>query len=332
MRAADRARSVALIGAVVSALGFAACTAPAEAPARPERTVPKASTVAPPDISADAVKAHLEELQRITDAGGGTRATGRPAAAAAVEWLRRRLNSAGYQTMVQDVPTPRGAAQNLLAESPDGDPDRVLMLGAHLDSVRAGPGINDNGSGVGTLLEIAIRLSASGAKPAQRVRFGFWGAEEIGLFGSRHYVDNLPVEERERITGYLNFDMLASPNPGYFYYDAGPDSPEGSAQLKKILAEEVAQRGVAPEEIDVGGRSDHGSFAAAGIPVAGLFSGADAAKSAAQAMAWGGTAGKPFDPCYHRACDTSENIDLTALDRHSDAIADALWQLAVQAP
>ena len=81
---------------------------------------------------------------------------------------------------------------SVIGETPDGDPDHVVMLGAHLDSVIDGPGINDNGSGAATILEIARRLAAlTGGQPAWKVRVAFWTGEEIGLWGSVHYADSM---------------------------------------------------------------------------------------------------------------------------------------------
>lgn len=80
------------------------------------------------------------------------------------------------------------------------------MLGAHTDSVAAGPGINDNGSGITALLEVAKALPKYEIKNA--VTFAFWTAEEEGLLGSKHFVNNLPAAEAANIRGYLNFDMV----------------------------------------------------------------------------------------------------------------------------
>lgn len=66
---------------------------------------------------------------------------------------------------------------NIISETKQGDANNVVMLGAHLDSVAAGPGINDDGSGVAALLNIVASLSKySGIK--NKVRFAWWGTEE----------------------------------------------------------------------------------------------------------------------------------------------------------
>ena len=145
------------------------------------------------------------------------------------------------------------------------------MAGSHLDSVSAGPGINDNGSGSAGVLETALAYAASGQTPRNRLRFGFWGAEELGLLGSKYYVTTCPRPSADKIELYLNFDMIASPNPGYFVYD---DNPAGNGARDDLVAY-FTSKSVQTEFIDVQGRSDHAAFRSLGIPTAGTFSGAE---------------------------------------------------------
>jgi Zn-dependent M28 family amino/carboxypeptidase len=232
--------------------------------------------------------------------------------------------------------TFRGTAttSNVLAESKDGDPNNVIMAGAHLDSVNAGPGIQDNGSGSAAILEVAEEMAK--VKPRNKVRFAWWGAEESGLVGSTYYVNNLSQEEQDQITLYLNFDMIGSPNHVFFIYDgddsdgvgAGP-GPDGSAQIEKLFESYYEMVGQPFKGTDFSGRSDYGPFIAVGIPSGGLFTGAEGIKTAEEAAIWGGTAGQQYDPCYHQACDTYDNINLQALDVNSDAVAYAVLQYAM---
>jgi Zn-dependent M28 family amino/carboxypeptidase len=232
--------------------------------------------------------------------------------------------------------TFRGQATtyNIFAETKDGDPNNVIMAGAHLDSVNAGPGINDNGSGTAALLEVAEQMAK--VKPKNMVRFAWWGAEESGLVGSNYYMDNLTQAERDRITLYLNFDMIGSPNHVFFIYDgddsdafgAGP-GPAGSAQIEKTFEAFFNMRGLPFKGTDFSGRSDYGRFIFYGVPSGGLFTGAEGIKTADEAALWGGTAGIAYDPCYHLACDTYANNNDTALDVNSDAVAFAVLQYAM---
>ncbi|HEX8865085.1 MAG TPA: M20/M25/M40 family metallo-hydrolase, partial [Lentzea sp.] len=192
-----------------------------------------------------------------------------------------------------------------------------------------GPGINDNGSGSASILEVALQMKATNFKPTKHVRFGWWGAEELGLVGSKAYVRSLASADKSKIKAYLNFDMTASPNPGYFVYNGREQgSPAGSVALQQKLEAAFAAINVKTELTDVDGRSDHAAFAAAGIPTSGTYAGGDETKTSAQVAKWGGTAGQYFDRCYHQSCDTSSNINATALDRHADVIASTLWGLA----
>src|SRR6202008_4794589 len=101
-------------------------------------------------------------------------------------------------------------ARNVIAQTKTGSPTDVVMAGAHLDSVPDGPGINDDGSGVAAVLESALQLGNS-PQVHNAVRFGFWGAEELGLIGSRNYVESLNLEALKDIALDLNFEMPASP-------------------------------------------------------------------------------------------------------------------------
>jgi Zn-dependent M28 family amino/carboxypeptidase len=217
-----------------------------------------------------------------------------------------------------------GTTQNLIAESRGGDPNNVIMAGAHLDSVAAGPGINDNGSGSSALIEIAEQMSRLNLP--NKVRFAWWGAEEDGLVGSTEYVNRLTEDELADIEMYLNFDMIASPNYGLFIYDGdgsgfGLSGPPGSDDIEHLFERYFAERDIPSEPTAFTGRSDYQAFINNGIPAGGLFTGAEVEKTAAQAAKWGGTAGIAYDPCYHSECDTIDNLDHEAFAINADAIA-----------
>ena len=244
------------------------------------------------------------------------------------------LAQAGSQATIT-VLAPQNITQyNVIAESRDGDPNNVVMVGAHLDSVPRGPGINDNGSGSATLLEVATQMAK--VKPRNKLRFAWWGAEESGLIGSTAYVAGLSENDIAKIALYLNFDMVGSPNHVFFVYDgdnsdgvgAGP-GPDGSAQLEQTFERFFLQRGVPFKGTDFSGRSDYGPFIAKGVPSGGLFTGAEGIKTAEEATIWGGTAGQPYDPCYHLVCDTFANNNDFALETNADAVAYATLQYAM---
>ncbi|MEU9108827.1 M28 family metallopeptidase [Streptomyces xanthophaeus] len=311
--AAVTAFAVAGLFAATSPAALAAPTAVAAAPT-------------PPDIPLANVKAHLSQLSTIAANNGGNRAHGRAGYKASIDYVKAKLDAAGFTTTLQTFTSSGATGYNLIADWPGGDPNSVLMAGAHLDSVTSGAGINDNGSGSAAVLETALAVSRAGLQPTKHLRFGWWGAEELGLVGSKYYVNNLPAAERAKFSGYLNFDMIGSPNPGYFVYDDDPT-------IEQTFKNYYAGLGVPTEiETEGDGRSDHASFKNVGIPVGGLFTGASNSKSSAQAQKWGGTAGQAFDRCYHSSCDSLTNINDTALDRNSDAVAYAIWTLGAATP
>jgi aminopeptidase S len=287
-------------------------------------TTTPAAAAPSPDLSITNVTAHLQALQDIATANGGNRATGRPGYKASVDWVKAKLDAAGFTTQVQSFSTSSGTSYNLIAEWPGGNPDNVVMTGAHLDGMSSGAGINDNGTGSAAVLEAALAWAASGNVPRNKLRFAWWGAEEQGLLGSNYYMRNLPSADKDRIRLYQNYDMVGSPNPGYFVYD---DNPAGNT-ARDDLTSYYTSKGIPWEYIDVQGRSDHASFRSYGIPTTGIFSGAETTKTAAQAQKWGGTAGQAFDACYHRSCDSISNINATALDRNLDAIGHMVWLYA----
>lgn len=237
-----------------------------------------------------------------------------------------RLALDGKTTMV--------TSRNVLAQTKTGDTRDVLIVGAHLDSVRSGAGINDNGSGVSAVLATATAL---GSQPeiTNAVRFALWGAEETGLDGSTQYVRGLERDQLNDIALYLNFDILASPNPGYFTYDgdqsaaSGPlDVPTGSAGIERTLAGYLNLAGIRPADMPLGKTTDYSPFLDAGVPIGGATTGAEQRKTEIQAKLWGGQAGVPFDPDYHSPRDTIDNIDSEALAIMGPAVAFAVGTYA----
>jgi len=245
--------------------------------------------------------------------------------------------------------------ENILADT-GGRTDRTVVVGAHLDSVEAGPGINDNGSGSAGILEIAQQMSALHITPVNRVRFAFWGAEEEGLLGSTYYVSQLSARDVKDTALNLNFDMIASPNYVRFVYDGDGSAtpvagPNGSGRIEQVFSEYFGSQHLATEATAFDGRSDYGPFIAVGIPAGGLFTGAEGIKTAAEAAVYGGVAGAAYDPCYHQACDSltpvadgadpalyaqlaaaynlAGNVNLNALEEMADGTAHAVLTFAL---
>lgn len=276
-----------------------------------------------PDISVANVQSHLAQLNTIASQNGGNRRAGSAGYTASVAYVKGKLQAAGYTVSEQTCTSCTYRGNNLIADWPGGPSDQTVMFGAHLDGVAAGPGVNDNGSGSATLLENALALAQRNPTMTRHVRFAWWNGEEQGLQGSKYYVGQLTAAQRSAIKAYYNFDMVASTNAGYFINNV--DSA-ASAPMKEYWD----SLNLAPEEnVEGQGRSDDYSFQQGGIPTSGYATGASDTKSSAQAAKWGGTAGRSYDPCYHQSCDTTSNINATALDRSADGVAHTVWKTSV---
>jgi Zn-dependent M28 family amino/carboxypeptidase len=226
---------------------------------------------------------------------------------------------------------------NVIADAPDGGrTDHTVVVGSHLDSVAAGPGINDDGSGSAQDLEIALQYGKAVKNPKNHLRFLFFGAEEEGLLGSAHYVDSLDQAARDDIMAMVDLDMMASPNYARFVYDGdgsdfpGNEGPTGSDVIEALFTNYWASRGLASETIPFDGRSDYVAFTDVGIPSGGIFAGAEGIKTDEQAAKYGGTAGVAYDPCYHQACDTLANLNRQAMDEFADASAFVTGKLVMR--
>ncbi|MCP2621862.1 M28 family peptidase [Mycolicibacterium smegmatis] len=247
--------------------------------------------------------------------------------------LRRTTRSV---RLVLDNKAQMVTSRNLLAQTKTGSTDNVVVVGAHLDSIAGGPGINDNGSGVSAILETALQL---GGSPAinNAVRFAFWGAEETGLEGSSQYIRKLSPEQLDELALYLNFDMLGSTNTGYFTYDGDQSAqagdpkpvPEGSAGVERTLAGFLNLQGVRPADMPLSANTDYSAFMNAGVPIGGATTGSSQRKTEVQARLWGGKSGVAFDPNYHTRRDNIDNVDAHALSVMGPAVAFAVGTYAL---
>ncbi len=309
-------RRILLVASASTALAASLLGAGAAQAVKPERA-------AAPDINVDSVQKDLKELQSIAEENGGNRAHGEPGFKASIDFIKKKLDGAGFKTKVQEFDQGGKTGYNLIADwDKGGSADDTVMVGSHLDSVGDGPGINDNGSGSAGVLEVALAVAEAKLEPGKHLRFAWWGAEEEGLVGSQKYVDSLSQDEVKKIGTYLNFDMIASPNAGYFVYD---DDEAVAKVFKDWFKSKDVTTGTSPE---VNGRSDHASFKDAGVTVGGTFTGAGETMTEEQAKQWDGKAGEPYDSCYHSECDDISNINEKALDLNSDAMANAVWELS----
>ncbi|KAI1268827.1 hypothetical protein F5Y18DRAFT_372659 [Xylariaceae sp. FL1019] len=217
---------------------------------------------------------------------------------------------------------------NIIIQTKEGDPDNCVMLGGHSDSVGEGPGINDDGSGSLSLLEVATRLTQFSVKNC--VRFAWWAGEEEGLLGSDYYVDTLSNEENEKIRLFMDYDMMGSPNFAYQIYNAtNAVNPAGSEQLRDLYIDWYKQKGLNYTFIPFDGRSDYDAFIRNGIPGGGIATGAEGIKTEEEEAMFGGKAGDWYDPCYHQLCDDVGNVNATAWLINTQLIAHSVATYAL---
>ncbi|KAH8732248.1 leupeptin-inactivating enzyme 1 precursor [Phaeosphaeriaceae sp. PMI808] len=248
------------------------------------------------------------------------------------EGLRTQLETGAKINIALSSQAALTKTYNVIAETKQGDHNNVIHVCGHSDSVTAGPGINDNGSGTISILETAIQLTKFAVKNA--VRFSWWTAEEAGLLGAEHYVRNLPQAEKDKIRLVLDFDMMASPNFAYQIYDGDGSAfnmtgPAGSAEAEHEFAAWFDSQGLNHTEIEFDGRSDYGPFLEAGIAAGGIAGGAEGIKTQAEFEMFGGGAGVPYDVNYHEDGDTVNNLNLDAWIVFSRAIAHMTAKYAV---
>ncbi|KAL8764865.1 MAG: hypothetical protein Q9209_007849 [Squamulea sp. 1 TL-2023] len=238
----------------------------------------------------------------------------------------------GGATLVADINVisirENRTTYNVIAQTKGGDPNNVLVLTAHTDSVDEGPGINDNGSGTVGILEVAIQLAKYSVNNA--IRFVWVSAEEFGLLGSEFYVASLSDAEKAKIRLDLNFDMIASPNYKYGIYDGNGDAfnvtgAPGSAEAEKLFQDYFTNdAGLKWVPVEFDGRSDYGPFVDAGIAAGGLFTGAEGIKTPEEQALFGGKAGVAYDVNYHQAGDNVKNLNMDAFIQNDKAIAHAV--------
>lgn len=278
--------------------------------------------VSAPDVDAERVLEHLERFDEIAAAHDGNRAAGTAGYRASADYVADTLQRAGFEVERQACADCTDTDDvNVIARWPaHGDGDTV-MFGAHLDSVDAGPGINDNGSGSAVLLEVGLRLAAAKPRLSAPVRLAWWAEEENGMIGSQYYVDNTDTSD---IAVYYNLDMVASPNPGYFLTHM--DSKYGAA-----YADHLDSVGVSAIEAEADcDCSDDQPFADDDVATVYVNTGDEGPMTDSQSRRWDGAAGEDYDRCYHRACDAyPDNIDVDALNHNADATAHVLWRFAV---
>ncbi|MES2522844.1 MAG: PA domain-containing protein [Gemmatimonadota bacterium] len=231
-----------------------------------------------------------------------------------------------------DYGTESRTAQNVIAETRSGDPDRVVVVGSSRGLAEYGPMINES-SGAAAMVEIAETFAERERSPRNRVRFGWFAFGPADNLGAAEYVESLSAAEQARVSAMLAFDVLGSANGIRSLYDGdGSDgqigAPVGSGAIEGLFSAYFATADL-PVASSVGQLpGTYAPFAALGIPVGGLDAGTSTVKTPALAATFGGTPGVAFDPCFRLLCDSLANVNVTILDQLTDAAAHAVLLLS----
>jgi hypothetical protein len=288
---------------IVALLLVGAVMVPPSALGSPPRIAPQVASPSGDRFSAWRAMQHVRVLAgRI-----GPRPAGSAAYRRAARYVLQELSSYGYEARrMKFRVSPNVRSSNVLARWPGGGPHTVL-IGAHLDTVRRSPGANDNGSGVGTMLELARYFA--GRPHAPSVRFVAFGAEEYQPNGKHHigsaaYVRRMDGAERNELEVMVSADMIGKLRPFIVgWIGIGP-----RAGVRAVVS--AARRVDVPAHGErLGDWSDNGPFERAGMPAAFLWTG--------------------FEPHHHEPTDRVPNVDRGALRRAGRLLVELIRTKAV---
>lgn len=293
------------------------------------------------------IMTHLIAFEKIAKENAGNRATGTTGGLASAKYIIKQAEILNLKAqMVPFENRSKLAGQHIFIEvqGTSGDKNQVVMLGAHYDSVKQGPGINDNASGVAVLLDLMQHYSKQ--PPKNNVMFVFWDSEEDGIT-SKQYADQLSDQQLKGIKAYINVDMVGTKDPQALLLDVdkssvdemeamlkqqGLESEEftaliqsmravpthaGDAQLETWLKDFLVEHKVETrDDTSVTMSSDTAGFVGK-VPVASLIFFNEQLKGDVL----------EFAPCYHQNCDTIDLIDPKSLNLAKDAIQHLILKL-----
>lgn len=291
---------------------------------------------------------HLHAFEQIAKQHGGNRTVGTQGGLASADYILDHAKKAGFTTELQAFENrEKTKGQNIIVEIPGESKQDIILLGAHYDSVKMGPGINDNASGVALLLELMAQLSQQKIKPKHSIHLAFWDSEEVGIAGSQAYVKKLPAEQLKAIKAYINVDMVGTKDPEILIADGDKSSVD---EMEKMLKERGMQEQDYKPLLD-GLRSipSHSGDLALENTLKEFFKAKNLKiKEDVATLTASDTApflGKvpvtsvilfneqmkgdelEFAPCYHKACDTIEQVDPKSMQLAGDAVVYLLQSL-----
>ena len=203
----------------------------------------------------------------------GPRVAGSQAEAQTAKYIADVFKAIGYSPETQSFTGDSGntsiSSANVVAEK-KGASTQVIIVGAHYDSTDAGPGADDNASGVAVMLETA-KLVQNTQTP-YTIRFIAFGAEESGLLGSYAYLNQMSQQDFENTIAMIDLDSLIAGDIAYVYSDEGQQSILRDWALSWAVGNGLNLQTVKNADLTdpaTGkGPSDYAPFKDAGIPFA----------------------------------------------------------------
>ena len=234
-------KPVLLSAMLMSSCLFSACQTVATPNLNPPNTQ---NTISTSSFDSKRMLAHLNAFQSIAEKNGGNRAVGTAGGQASARYIVEQAKKAGYSAqMLPFENRTKTVGQHIFVEIKGKNIDKAIMVGAHYDSVKTGPGINDNASGVAVLLDYMYLLSQNKDIPAQNIVLAFWDSEEEGV-ASQNYVKQLNAKQLQNIKAYINLDMVGTKNPEILITDGDRSSINEMEKLFK--AQDVEESVYAP--------------------------------------------------------------------------------------
>nr|WP_180173106.1 M20/M25/M40 family metallo-hydrolase [Acinetobacter sp. YH12029] len=291
---------------------------------------------------------HLQTFEEIAEQNGGNRAVGTAGGLASAQYILKQAKKAGlHAQMLPFENREKTGGQNIVIEIEGQSKDTAVIVDAHYDSVKMGPGINDNASGVAVLLALLQDYAKQKVKPKHTLYLAFWDSEEVGIAGSQAFVKSLSEKQIQGIQAYINVDMVGTKNPNIMIADGDHSSiAEMAAQFKangliqsdyQPILDSMSQLPKHPQDAaleqsmrqyfktnNIQIKDDVTTLTASDtlpflgkVPVTSLILFNEQMKGDEL----------EFAPCYHKACDTIDGVDVNSLNLALNVIQHLLSDL-----
>ena len=334
-------KKTVIFSAILSTALLGGCLTKTDIHAQPVASVSKNSYISQMQLDSKRMMAHLHAFSDIAQNNQGNRAVGTQGGLRSRDYIVALAKQAGYKVQLQSFQNrEKVQGTNIIVEISGKSTRDSILVGAHYDSVKMGPGINDNASGVAVLLEIMQQFATQKIQPKNTLQLAFWDSEEEGIAGSRAYVQQLTAAQLKTTKAYINLDMVGTQKPEVLVLDADRSTVDeleqqlkqsdmqaedyqavlsglraipshaGDLALEKALNAFYRPREVQPkEDLSILTASDTAPFLGK-LPVAMI--------SYTHEQMQGDEL--EFIPCYHKSCDRIDKVDAKSMQLAAHAV------------